>query len=90
MRQVFADTSYWIALVNPRDQIHAKAVSLTQQFSSVRIFTSEMVLVELLNSFSDAGPLRHAVARMVQRLLGILIVRTVPYTSEQFERALRL
>jgi predicted nucleic acid-binding protein len=56
MRQVFADTGYWIALVNPREQIHAKAVSVTQRLSPVRILTSEMVLAEVLNSFSDAGP----------------------------------
>jgi len=89
MRQVFADTGYWIALVNPRDQIHAKAVSVTQQLSPVRILTSEMVLAELLNSFSDAGPLRDAVGGMVQRLRGNRDIIIVPQTSEQFESALR-
>jgi uncharacterized protein len=89
MRPVFADTSYWIALVNPRDQIHAKAVGVTQQLSSVRILTSEMVLVEVLNSFSDAGPLRLAVGSMVQKLRTNRDVIVVPQTSEQFESALR-
>ena len=89
MRQVFADTSYWIALVNPRDQIHAKAVSVTQQLSPVRILTSEMVLAEVLNSFSDGGPLRHAVGGMVQKLSSNWDVVIVPQTSEQFETALR-
>ncbi len=89
MRRVFADTSYWIALVNPRDQIHAKAVSVTQQISPVRILTSEMVLAEVLNSFSDGGPLRHAVGGMVQKLSSNWDVVIVPQTSEQFETALR-
>src|SRR6266571_5945925 len=89
MRQVFADTGYWIALVNPRDHIHAKAVSVTQQLSPVRISTSEMVLAEVLNSFSDAGPLRHAVGSMVQKLRSNQDVIIVPQTSEQFESALR-
>ena len=89
MRQVFADTSYWIALVNPRDQIHAKAVTVTQQLSPVRILTSEMVLAEVLNSFSDARPLRHVVGGMVQRLRSSRDVIIVPQTSEQFESALR-
>ncbi len=89
MRRVFADTSYWIALVNPQDQIHAKAVSVTQQLSPVRILTSEMVLAEVLNSFSDGGPLRHAVGSMVQRLRSNRDVIIVPQTSEQFESALR-
>ena len=89
MRRVFADTGYWIALVNPRDQIHAKAVSVTEQLSPVRILTSEMVLTEVLNSFSDGGPLRHAVGGMVQKLRGNQDVIIVPQTSEQFESALR-
>src|SRR5882762_6619540 len=89
MRQVFADTGYWIALVNPRDQIHTKAVSVTQELSPVRILTSEMVLAEVLNSFSDAGPLRQAVGSVVQKLRSNRDVIIVPQTSEQFESALR-
>ena len=89
MRQVFADTGYGIAPVNPRDQIHAKAVRVTQQVSSARIVTSEMVLAEVLNSFSDAGPLRQAVGSMVQKLRNNRDVIIVPQTSEQFESALR-
>ena len=89
MKQIFADTSYWIALVNPRDHIHAKAVSVTQQLSSAKILTSEMVLTEVLNSFSDAGPLRQAVGGIVQRLRSNRDVIIVPQTSEQFESALR-
>ena len=89
MRRVFADTSYWIALVNPRDQLHAKAVSVTQQLFSVRVLTSEMVLTEVLNSFSDSGPLRRAVRSMVERLQSNRDVIIVPQTSQQFENALR-
>ena len=89
MRKAFADTSYWIALVNPRDQLHAKAVSVTWQLSSARIWTSEMVLAEVLNSFSDGGRLRHVVGSMVQGLRSRQDVIIVPQTSEQFEGALR-
>lgn len=90
MRKVFADTGYWIALVNPRDQLHAKAVSVTRQLSPAIIITSEMVLVELLNSFSDAGPLREVVGDVVQGLRRSRDVEVVPQTPEQFEGALRL
>jgi len=88
MKQIFADTGYWIGLVNPRDQIHKKVIKITQQLSSVRLLTTEMVLVELLNSFSDS-PFRRAVAGMVLKLRFDGNVRIVPQTSEQFERALR-
>jgi predicted nucleic acid-binding protein len=86
MKQIFADTSYWIGLVNPRDQIHQKAIKITQQLSSVRLLTTEMVLVELLNSFSDS-PFRRAVAGMVLKLRDDRNVRIVPQTPEQFEVA---
>jgi uncharacterized protein len=89
MTKVFADTSYWIAILNPRDQLHAKAVGVTRELSSTRIVTSEMVLAELLNSFSDAGRLREAVASMVQELRQSRNVAVVPQTSEQFQSALQ-
>ena len=54
MKRVFADTSYWIALLNPRDELHHKAVAASQEFSELA--TTEMVLVEFLNAFSDRGP----------------------------------
>ena len=49
MRTVFADTSYWIAMSNPRDQWYENAKSATARLGSVRIVTSQMVLVEFLN-----------------------------------------
>jgi uncharacterized protein len=88
VRQIFADTSYWIGLVNPRDQIHQKVIKITQQLFSVRLLTTEMVLGELLNSFSDS-PFRRTVAGLVLKLRNDRNVRIVPQTSEQFERALR-
>ena len=48
-----------------------------------------MVLVELLNSFSDAGGLRRAVAGMVQKLRQNRNVIIISQTSEQFESALQ-
>ena len=69
MNRMFADTSYWIALFNPRDELHAKAAGAAQRYSDDQIVTSEMVLVEFLNGFSDRGPrLRHAVSEAVKIL----------------------
>jgi predicted nucleic acid-binding protein len=90
MNQVFADTSYWIALLNPRDELHGKALAASKIHAADRIVTSEMVLTELLNSFADRGPqLRLAVTRAVETLLGNLNVTVIPQTTGQFETALR-
>ncbi len=56
MERVFADTGYWIALLNPRDDLHQKASATALDYSPNQIVTSEMVLTEFLNSFSDYGP----------------------------------
>ena len=44
MKRLFADTSYWIALLNPRDELHIKAVAAAQNYSEDQVVTSEMVL----------------------------------------------
>ncbi len=71
MKQVFADTSYWIAMLNPRDQLHEKAVAVSEEISVARVVTSEMVLTELLNAFSESGAqLRRLVAKKANALGG--------------------
>jgi predicted nucleic acid-binding protein len=89
MKRIFADTSYWIALLNPRDELHARAVAAAQSYSDDQIVTSEMVLVEFLNGFSDRGPrLRPAASKAVKTLRSSPNVTVIPQTSDQFERAL--
>jgi hypothetical protein len=78
-----------MALVNPRDQIHQTAISVSRQLSSSdSLLTTEMVLVELLNSLSDSL-YREAVGRMVARLRQDKNLAIVPQTAAQFESALQ-
>jgi predicted nucleic acid-binding protein len=89
MKRVFADTGYWIALLNPHDELHARALALAQSCSDDQIVTTEMVLTELLNGFSDRGPrLRAAASKAVNALRSSPKVTVVPQTSEQFQWAL--
>lgn len=70
MTTVFADTGYSIALLNPFDELHAKAGEESRRLSEARIVTSEMVLAEWLNDFGRRGErLRHAAGSFVRRLL---------------------
>lgn len=88
MDRVFADTSYWIALFNARDALHARSLAASREFSSDRIVTSEMVLTEFLNSFCGYGPtLRRAAAKAVQRLRSSDVV-IISQTPELFATAL--
>lgn len=88
MQRIFADTSYWIGLVNPRDQVHQKAVSLGRELSSVtRLTTTEMVLVETLNGLSETQ-FRALAGRMVSRLRQDQALTIIPQTPAQFQSAL--
>jgi len=55
MRRVFADTSYFIALLFRRDQRHRQAVSLDREFQHRQLVTSDAVLIELLAWVSARG-----------------------------------
>jgi predicted nucleic acid-binding protein len=91
MQQLFADASYWIALLNPRDDLHKRTDTVLRDLGSVQIVTSEMVLTEFLNSFSDYGShLRRAAAQAVLALRDASQITIVPQTSQLFGRALEL
>ena len=88
MKTLFADTGYWIALLNPRDNLHEKAKQLATQLVPFRTVTTEMVLVEFLTSVSAGGhQLRQRAAETVKSLKIDPTVEVVPQTSIQFEAA---
>ena len=91
MKNIFADADYWIALLNPRDQLHPKAKSLSPKLGGARIITSEMVLVEVLAGLASKGPaLREAAVKLVDQLRNNANLDIVPQTSIQFHNAPRL
>jgi predicted nucleic acid-binding protein len=91
MREVFADTGYWIALTNRKDRYHQVALEVSRQIAPCRIHTSEMVLAEFLNFMSAHGPaLRAATVNMVDRIRRNPNIRLAPQTSQLFGRALEL
>lgn len=88
MKKVFADTSYWIALLNDRDVLHTKATAMHAKLVTVRMFTSEMVLVELLNGLCDGDPWRRSAAvSAVETIRSKPSIVVFPQTSEQFHSA---
>jgi len=54
MNAVFADTSFYIAFVNPRDAMHAAATEFVQGFRG-KTLTTEHVLVEVGNWLARSG-----------------------------------
>ena len=78
MRQIFADTAYWLALTNPFDQHHEKATRASASLQGKRIVTSDAVLTEYLNALADKGStFRLAAVRSVETILrnpGVIVI----------------
>jgi predicted nucleic acid-binding protein len=77
MKEYFADTSFWVALIDRRDSSHARAVELSNNLSG-RIIVTEAVLLETINTFSRPA-WRPSVIALVDHILArddIEIVRS--------------
>jgi predicted nucleic acid-binding protein len=88
MKPVFADTYYFIALLNPADQDHERAVRWTAE-SSRAIVTTEFVLMEVADGMAKFN--RRSVFgqchRIVTQSSGI---RLVSASHELFERGVEM
>jgi uncharacterized protein len=85
MRRVFVDTFYWVARINPRDHRHQKAVELSPSLKDAGLITTEAVLIEVLNYFSEYGPeMRAAVAEIVHRIVGDPNVIVLGHNRDDF------
>ena len=90
MNEVFADTGYWVAMVNPDDNWHRNAQSATQTLGNRKIITTEMVLVEFFAHMSDGGSESRALAVGALRdIKSNPNIEIVPQTHEQFEEAVK-
>jgi|SRR5205085_6338013 len=89
MTPVFVDTSFWVALINPTDQLHAKAMEVRRQLAGARFITSELVLVEVLNYFASLRS-RPLAAATLRDVIEDQNIEVVPYTRDVFLGGLAL
>jgi uncharacterized protein len=91
MKTVFVDTAYFVARFNHRDRLHQQARQLELQIVNFQLLTTEIVLIEFLNYFSDFGSYsRSAVAGITQDLLNNPNVMIIWQTQELFSAGLSL
>jgi predicted nucleic acid-binding protein len=70
MRAVFFDTSYFIGLLDPRDDLHSICAIAVSVFEIDRFVTTDLVVAEVLNHFTGVGPnMRRAAAQTMGALL---------------------
>jgi uncharacterized protein len=91
MTDVFADTFYWVALTNAQDSRHREAMEIFRSGGTPRIVTTEQVLIEYLNFFSEWGEgFRRKAELNVRDMLEASLVTVVIHTHEMFLEALDL
>ena len=91
MRRLFADTFYWVALLNSRDQWHQRVVQVTEGLGEHHLYTTDAVFTEYLAFYSARGSyFRQEAVHTVRRLLSVPHVTVIPQTREVFLTALDL
>jgi uncharacterized protein len=88
MRIVFADTSFYVAAMNPRDVNHARAETIGRTVRG-RVVTTEYVLLEVA-TFSCEVPNRPVFLGLLQTLQTDPDVTIVPASADLWQRGIAL
>jgi hypothetical protein len=85
MKQVFADTLYWVASITPGDPWHAPTLRAVAALGPVHLVTTEEVLVEFLSAYAGRGAYLRGKALQTVRAMQANVHMTVrPQTHESF------
>jgi uncharacterized protein len=88
---LYADTSFYVALILPSDSLHERAVRIATATQEDRQITSELIIFELLDEFCEFGShLRRTALEFVDALHANSRVEIVPLTSGLLSTAIEL
>lgn len=88
MKPVFADSSYFLALLSPRDEWHENAIRLSAS-NRASVITTEFVLLEVANGLSSSGR-RAAFRAVLEDLRDDPTAVTVPASPELLQAGIEL
>ncbi len=86
--RIFVDTLFVVALINPRDQYHAKAGELAAKYEDNPLLVTDAVLLEIGNGL--ARNYKQEAIDVIEDFLDSEEVQIVRLTTELFERAFDL
>jgi len=87
--EIFVDTSYLVATVDPTDALHEAATAVTRLLSpQTRLVTTDGVLAELLGYFAAGRQLRAAGLLAVHRVRHSQACTVVDFSRREFDAAL--
>ena len=85
MRLVFADTFYWVALINPQDDWYERVIQVSQSLTQTRLVTTEEILGEVLAFYSKSGyQLRQKTVTFVQSILTHHQIQVIEQSHQSF------
>ena len=88
MSRVFADTFYYLALLNPNDDAQQKAIDFTTRFVGTMV-TTDWVLTELADGLCSSATRRLAV-QFIKNLRDDRPIRIIPASRKILDRGLSL
>ncbi len=91
MKLVFADTFYWVALINERDEWHDRVVEVSRTLNQVQVVTTDEVLSEVLNFLSTYGDrMRRRTVNLIQDIMDKPNIQVIQQTRASFLQGLDL
>ena len=84
MKAVFADTSFFLASLNPDDSLHDRAIAVSRELEITRV-TTAFVLLEVANAMRRPGQ-RTRFVEFRTRLAAHPLARIVPVSAKLLER----
>ena len=91
MKQIFADTFYWVALINPKDSWHQRAREVTSSLKSVELVTTDEIFVEVLNFQSSQGAkMRRRTVEFIDDSMQNPCLQVIPQNRESFRQGFEL
>ncbi|HEY2343224.1 MAG TPA: PIN domain-containing protein [Chthoniobacteraceae bacterium] len=88
MKAVFADTAFFLALINSRDQYHLRARELNASLEAP-LLTTGWIMLELGNALSASRSRRHF-EHLLKRLEAAPNVEVIPVDASLFDRGCEL
>ncbi|MGI8642214.1 MAG: type II toxin-antitoxin system VapC family toxin [Pyrinomonadaceae bacterium] len=91
MKETFVDTSHFVAVLHPSDQLHGKAVAVEGSLVSTRLITTDFVLVEVLNYFSEFREhFKKRIARAIAAILSESEILIIECSRKEFLQGFEL
>jgi predicted nucleic acid-binding protein len=85
MKLLFADTFYWVALLNPQDEDYTRVKLFSRLLASTKLITTEEVLTEVLTFFASYGSfMRQKAGQFVRDIISDPMIRVIPQTHDSF------